>query len=330
MPGRLVLFVALLAVVGIAGAMLVLRARRAGISIRALVLLKIISSMAPGFGTAEAIARAIVKDRARGAGKPTRRLLRQIAFHDEGRGGNRRYRLVSKGAARSLRLLYLHGGGYVLDLHPAQLSFAAGLLQRVSGEMVVPLYPLSPEHSPDAARDAVRRAYDALVAESGAGNVVVFGDSAGGGLALILAQELRDAGAPLPAALILFSPWLDVGVTGADQPDIERRDPMLTIAGGREMGRLWAQGRAFDDPRISPLFGDHQGLPPTLVFSGTRDILDSDVRRLEERNPGVVVHRYAGMPHVWPAMPIPESARALDEAARFIGRYAPAARSTEG
>jgi acetyl esterase/lipase len=330
MPGRLALFATVLGAAAAAGTVFALQAKRSGISVRARLVLGIAAIVAPSLGTPEAIGRAIAKDRARGPGKPSRGLLRQVTFHDEMHGGNRRYRLVSKAAAAPLRLLYLHGGGYILDLHSAQLTFAAGLLQRVGGEMVVPLYPLSPEHGPDAALDAVRQAYEALAAESGAGNVVVFGDSAGGGLALILAQALRDAGAPLPAALITFSPWLDVGLTGDDQPAIERRDPMLTIAGGREMGRLWAQGRAVDDPRISPLFGDHQGLPPTLVFSGTRDILDSDVRRLEQRNPGVVVHRYAGMPHVWPVMPIPEGARALDEAAGFIGRHAPAARLTEG
>jgi acetyl esterase/lipase len=84
---------------------------------------------------------------------------------------------------------------------------------------------------------------------------------------------------------------------------------------------MWADGLAVNDPRVSPLFGDQTGLPPTIVFSGSRDILDSDALRLAAANPDVEHRHYPGMMHVWPCAPMPEGRRALDEAAAFVQRY---------
>jgi monoterpene epsilon-lactone hydrolase len=311
----------LLAVTGVRRA-----ARRTGISVEAWMVSQLAGFLAPDLAGPGKLAQAIDKDRLKGPSPPPRKMLQHIDFADETRAGCRVFRATPHAAAASdLRLIYLHGGAFVLDLLAVQWTLVDGLMRRVGAEVIAPIYPLAPEHGWEEGLGAVERLYLDVAAEVGASNVVIFGDSAGGGLALSLAQRLRDNGAPAPAALVLFSPWLDVSVTGADQPDIERRDPALSIGFLREAGELWAKDIPVSDPRVSPLFGDQSGLPPTIVFSGTRDVLDSDALRLAHANSSVEHQHYPEMIHVWPSAPTPEGRRALDEAAAFIRQHAAAA-----
>ena len=306
-----------LAVGTLAGAAAI-AARREGISLRAWLIAKAVPLLAPRIADEAALLHAIEQTRARGPGMPSKRLRRRFDFRAEMRAGTRLFKLAARNSSSELKLLYLHGGAYVFPVQTMQWAIAGGLLDRVGGEVVAPLYPLAPEHDFQDGLDAVTLAYDDLVRETGASNIVILGDSAGGGLALVLAQRLRDAGRPLPSSLVLFSPWLDVSVCGGDQPALEARDPVLTIDFLRMAGRIWARDVPTEDPRVSPLFGRHESLPPTIVFSGTRDVLDSDALRLAAANPAVDHRHYSGMLHVWPCAPIPEARQALDEAAAFI------------
>jgi acetyl esterase/lipase len=295
---------------------------RSRISIQAWIVLKIMPLFAPDLSSDGALQRVIAQDRARGAALPTKGLRKRIVFGDEMRGTDRVFRVAPRsGVTSPLRLLYLHGGAFVLDLQPAQWNLVWSLIMRTNAAVVVPIFPLAPEHGWRDGLAMVMRVYLELVKESGAHNIVIVSDSAGGGLALSLAHALRDAALPAPAALVMFSPWLDVSVTGADQPELQRRDPVLTIEFLREAGRMWAKDIPTNDPRVSPLFGRHEGLPPTIVFSGTRDILDSDAKRFAAAANKVTLREYPGMMHVWPVAPIPEGRRALDEAVAFINQH---------
>ena len=264
-----------------------LSAWRAGVSTQGWLLGKLVPFLAPRMTTADELKRVIAADRDRGPALPPARIAKRLVVRDTHLGGNRAFRATRRdGASSPLKLFYLHGGAYVLDLLSVQWTIVDQLLHRVGGEAVVPIYPLAPEHGWREGHDAIDAAYADLVTDTDAKNVVIVADSAGGGLALALAQRLRDAGGNLPAAMILVSPWLDTSVGAAGQPEIEKDDPALTIEGLRRAGRLWARDLPLDDPRISPLFGDQHGLPPTIVFSGMRDILDSDAQRLGEVEPG--------------------------------------------
>lgn len=224
-----------------------------------------------------------------------------------------------------LRILYLHGGAYVNDVVWPHWDIAAGLIERTGGALVLPIYPLAPEHDWQAAHAMVCKVYTQLVDEVGAAHVVVAGDSAGGGFALALAQQLRDRGAPLPAALLLFSPWLDVTMSDPAQVALERRDVMLSIDTLRLAGAWWAGELAVTDPRISPLYGTMDRLPPMAVFTGTDDLLNPDAHRLAAKAAAadvpLTLYEYANEFHVWMGgLPrfIPEAGRALDQAAAFI------------
>ena len=136
------------------------------------------------------------------------------------------------------------------------------------------------------------------------------GDSAGGGLALGLAQDLLADGAPLPERLVLLSPWLDLTLSNPAIPEYERRDPWLAKAGLVEAGLVWAGGDDPTAPRLSPRNGALTGLPRVALFVGTREIAYPDVadlgRSAAEAGVEVDLTVAEGAVHVYPLVPAPE------------------------
>jgi acetyl esterase/lipase len=298
-------------------------ARRDGISIAGWVVTNILMPVLydKGDGGLDRFYKRIAEARANGPALPSRKIRKRYDFVDTMVAGTRVFRLAPRIQDPSpLRILYIHGGAYVFDLLASQWPLVTGLVDHTGAIVVAPIYPLAPEHQVAEGLAAVEQVYRSLVDEVGSRNVVIAGDSAGGGLALSLAHRLRDTRSDLPAALILYFPWLDATCAGPDQPALEKIDPALSIVQLREAGRMWS-GDIGGDPRASPLFADHAGLPPTLVLAGTKDLLLSDTRRFAERHPAAVVHEYSGMFHGWVCAPIPEARRALDESAAFISRH---------
>lgn len=237
-----------------------------------------------------------------------------------------------KGGAKpgAPHLLYLHGGGYVMDIAAVHWDTVADLCERLGASATVPIYPLAPEHKAAGVLDAMVSLYRELADRYGAETITIMGDSAGGGMSLALAQMLKADGAPLPASLVLYSPWLDATATAEGQRAIEERDRMLAVSGLEACGQMYRGELALDDPRVSPLFGDLEGLPPIAIFSGTSDILLVDGRRLAQRldNPGMPDHiyrEYRDMFHVWMLLPIPEGKRARSETVDFVRQHGSAA-----
>jgi monoterpene epsilon-lactone hydrolase len=219
----------------------------------------------------------------------------------------------------STTILYLHGGAFVFELIPPHWRIITGLAARTGARVVVPLYLLAPEHDWSHASSAVRAIYASLL-ERSSDKIVLAGDSAGAGLALSLAQRLRDEQGKIPAGLLLFCPWLDASLSDPEIAAIAKRDPMLDVPGLLAAAKMWATGLPLDDARISPLSGSLENLPPISVFAGTRDLLARDSIRLADMSgPELSLHIYPHMFHVWMALPIPESEQALDQAAAFVG-----------
>ena len=171
-------------------------------------------------------------------------------------------------------LVLIHGGGFCVGTPQMSRAWAAALSIRLSAKVVLPDYPLSPEVRFPIAAQACGQVYDTLRSK---GPVVLMGDSAGGNLALGLAQAQK--GSTAPAALVLASPWLDLTVDRSADAALARRDPMLSPAWLAACAREYAPGQ-LDDPGVSPLLGIFDGLPPTLVLGGTEDVLAPDLDRL--------------------------------------------------
>ncbi|MGH3362814.1 MAG: alpha/beta hydrolase fold domain-containing protein [Nocardioides sp.] len=209
-----------------------------------------------------------------------------------------------------VRVLYLHGGGY---LHPLTADYwrLVRWLARTPAEVVVPAYPLAPDATVDDAVPAlVELATD--LQDRDDRPLVLMGDSAGGALALVLARQLADLGHP-PARVVALCPWLDATLDEAEVSGLEPTDPMLAESGLRAAGRWWAGRRAPTDPLVSPLCGELAGLPPLEVLIGDRDILRPAVDRLaalaEEQGASLQVLEVPAMFHVWMTRAIPEGRR---------------------
>lgn len=225
-------------------------------------------------------------------------------------------------------VLYLHGGAYTMGSCATHRTLAARLALASRLRVLHPEYRLAPEHPFPAALEDSVAAYRWLLA-SGVPpqNTVVAGDSAGGGLAIVLAVALRDAAEPLPAAIVCMSPWADLAMAGESYRTRAAVDPVCSVETSRFHA---AQYVGAHDPRtalISPVYADLHGLPPLLVQVGDREILLSDATQLAERAraDGVEVRLkvWQGMWHVWQlfARYVPEGQQALDEIGAFIRQH---------
>ena len=211
-------------------------------------------------------------------------------------------------------VVYLHGGAYTNEVVDQQWAFVAALAARTGVEVHVPIYGLAPHHTASEAVDLVAEVVHGLVAQGR--SVVLLGDSAGGGLALVAAQQATPAVRQRVAGLLLIAPWIDLTMANPAVDAVEPTDPWLTRAGLHPIARSWAGDLALDDPVVSPLFGDLTGLPPVEVWVGTRDITAPDCRELERRMPdgaAFALHVEDGAIHDYPLLPTPEGRAASRE-----------------
>jgi acetyl esterase/lipase len=269
------------------------------------------------------IRRSIAADRKRGPALPHARLRERFFVEQRRVAGRTVFTLSPRDRVAQRHLLYLHGGGYVLSIMDPHWKLIETLLDRLNCAVTVPFYPLAPEQTVGDVWAMLLPLYQALTAEIGAGHLTVMGDSAGGNLALSLAMQVRDRSLPLPARVVMISPSLDVTFTDPAMQVLDRMDPITSLRGCRVLGRLYAGDLDPRDPVISPLFGSLKELPPLAIFTGTRDIVNVDARRLREKAAGegapLAWFEYPEMLHVWPLFPLPEAKRAIDQIVTFIG-----------
>ena len=277
------------------------------------------------FTSEEALRRGLRTLRARPLARPTARMRRKFAVESRMSDGQEIIRIAPKSAGRG-RVLYLHGGGYVEPAVASHWSFIADMVGRLGLEFVVPRYPLAPEHDVEKTMSFMLALYGQLIQDHQHTPLIVMGDSAGGGLALALLQEVRRLGLPMSAGLILISPWLDATMTAPEQARIEPKDVFLRRAGLLAAARWYAGPLPLEHPWVSPLNGPLDGLPPILVFGSDHDILVTDARRFVERaegrHPSVAYHEVPGLFHDWPLVPVPfpEANAARAGIGAFVGR----------
>jgi epsilon-lactone hydrolase len=220
-------------------------------------------------------------------------------------------------------VLYVHGGGFVAPIDPFHLRYVARLARALQARIVVPDYPLAPEHSWRDSFGAMTDLAARWAAEPG--GMVLGGDSAGGGYALALAQALRDRDLPQPTHLLLHAPWVDLTTSTPETAEVSAGDPWLFLGKLQAYAEWWAG--SFDDlgrPEVSPALGDLSDLPPALVFCGTRDTLMPGCRLLARRSAEAGWElTYVEAPdliHVFPMLPfIPEARRAWRQTLEFLG-----------
>lgn len=223
-------------------------------------------------------------------------------------------------------VVYFHGGGYFfcsLETHRAACAYLA----RKSQARVLSVdYRMAPEHAcPAAVEDAVGWWQELLSQGVNPQEVVFAGDSAGGGLALACLVAARDRGMPMPAGMLLFSPWADLSCSGESMKTQAKADVMFNPYLLPQAAELYLQGRSANDPLASPLFANLTGLPEMLIFASEHEILLSDSTRLYDkaRQAGVTAQlvQRPRMPHVWPILiMLPEAREDMTKSGQFIAR----------
>ena len=221
-------------------------------------------------------------------------------------------------------ILYLHGGGYVVGSTVPYRRLCASLSQSAKARVLIPEYRLAPEHPfPAGLEDAVAAYNWLLVQGVDAKNIVIAGDSAGGGLSLATILSLRDAGQPLPAGLVCISPWADLTQSGKSHHTNAKSEVILLT----ESLDLWASAYADEselrNPLVSPVFADFSGFPPLLIQAGSDEILLDDSIQLAEKAKAagvdVTLSIYEGMWHVWHTVePLRECREAFEEIGAFV------------
>lgn len=222
-------------------------------------------------------------------------------------------------------VIAVHGGGYVNDPSIFHWLTYAAMATTTKAVVVVPMYTLVPEGG--TAMHAVPRMAEFLsdyISRNGSENVSVFGDSAGGGLAMAAVQELVVQGRSTPGQMVLVSPWLDITLS---EPAIESiDDPVASRVVGdlKVAGQRWSQGLTYTDPWVSPLYGSLQGLPPTTIYSGSLDIVAPDVLRLQQlaikTDGNMKFELKAGQFHAWPlSSPLPDAVMTMRGIYRQLG-----------
>lgn len=242
--------------------------------------------------------------------------------------GNFRMELLEwKNSESNKVVLQLHGGGYV-GMFKNYYRTMAGLYSEVGGGLSVLSidYRVAPENPyPAALVDAVA-AYEWLLDYGySEEQIIIAGDSAGGGLALALCLYLKDKGKKLPSGLVLMSPWTDLTLSGASYRDNEKIDPIFGEGNsGLIFENPYAKDEVLENPYISPLFGNYKDFPPMLIQVGTNEMLYSDslelAKRVKAAGVKVKYSEYQGMFHVFQAAAtiLPESKKAWAEIGRFI------------
>jgi acetyl esterase/lipase len=234
-------------------------------------------------------------------------------------------------------ILYFHGGAYVSGSPRTHRYMVARISREARARAMVVDYRLAPEHPhPAAIKDAETSYQWLLKQEIEASRIAVVGDSAGGGLAVLLLQRLRDRQLPLPACCVCISPWTDLSCSGRSMETNTRKDPMLNQKYGLERARLYAgyergcsSVSGLNDPGISPLYGDLSRLPPILIQVGTEEVLLDDSRRLavkaEKSGTPVELQVWENMIHVWHyfARFLPPGRRAIEQIGGFIRKCIP-------
>lgn len=220
-------------------------------------------------------------------------------------------------------VLYLHGGAYIHGFTGFHWKTMVQLAKKTGCGFIVPNYPLLPLHTARECYLLVMKLYSNLLESVDASRIVFMGDSAGGGLALSIAEGAKTNGMALPSKMVLISPWVDV--LGGDD-SLQPEDNWLYCDTLRKFGRDWAGDLDPHSAAVSPLYGEVSGLPECLVFSGDWEVLYPDTAKMvgKLRKAGVPVefHVGTGLGHVYPLYPAPEGREARGIIVDFLSKDA--------
>jgi acetyl esterase/lipase len=210
-------------------------------------------------------------------------------------------------------VVFFHGGSYVVEATPFHRRLIQVLVKKYHMTVSFVDYPLAPENTWKTTKDMVLQAYREITQKNPGDTFFLFGDSAGGGLALSLLQTLRNEGLPpFPMKTVLCSPWLDLSLQNKHIADYEEFDPVLSVKGLLYAASLYASQEDLSHPFLSPLFGNMENLGEILLYVGTHEIFFPDCLALQEKiesseGSSVSLVLGEGLMHDWVLFPSKEA-----------------------
>ena len=236
--------------------------------------------------------------------------------------------ITTPGAVAERVIYYLHGGGYVMGSVNTHREMVSRLSRAANARVLILNYRLAPENPFPAAVDDSTTAYRWLLSIGvDPTQLVIAGDSAGGGLTVAALVALRDAGEPLPRAGVCISPWVDLECLGESMATKADIDPMVTRDSVLMLAKAYLGDANPRTPLASPLYADLAGLPPLLIQVGTTEALFDDAKRLADRaraaGVDVILEPWDDMIHVWHlfAAILPEGQQAIDRIGEFVRQH---------
>ncbi len=218
-------------------------------------------------------------------------------------------------------IMYFHGGSYVDPPNPFHWRFWQHLTKEADVSVYVVMYGRIPQYHCQRTVTHQKKVYLKLLEQYGSGNLIIMGDSAGGGLALALCEYLAKKGLPQPKKSVLFSPWLDVDMTTDCTAQLES-DVALDLDELKFWGACYRHNLPLGNYLASPIFGISSKLPETHVFVGGAELFLQDCRKLkqiaDEVGANVTLYEWAEMQHVFVMYPIPEAKEARKQIVKII------------
>ena len=191
------------------------------------------------------------------------------------------------------------------------------LAKKLNAYVIAPVYPLAPSNKANQTYDLLTPLYEKLSSRK---NLILMGDSAGGGFVYSFCQYIKNTDLLQPHRIITYSTWVDISMSNTPYPS--EKDATLGDVGLREIGKTWAGDWDTQDYRVSPIFGNNTGLPDTLIFVGGDELFYDDINKYVEKlkNDGVNAKLSVGeeMFHIYPVFPISESNQVVKEIQEYL------------
>ena len=201
------------------------------------------------------------------------------------------------------KVLYFHGGAYVAEVTSQHWDFVEKIVNDTGATVILPDYPLTPKYNYKDVFNMVEPLYKEIINQVNPTELILMGDSAGGGLGLALEEKVAEENLPMPERTVLISPWLDVRLTNPKIDEVQKYDKQLNKETLKLAGIAYAGEDGINSYLVNPIEGDLSGLKNITIFTGTYDILNPDVYVLQEKakqqGTSIEIKEYEQAAHVW-------------------------------
>ena len=231
--------------------------------------------------------------------------------------GKKVFIIAPKQNKTNKQVLFIHGGAYFFTFMEAHWTFIDALINEFGCTITAPDYPLGPTHTYLDAFKVVEPIYKKIISEHDPKNVILIGDSAGGGFALGLAEKMKQENIPQPSHIILSSPWMDIGSTNPDIAELEKTDPTLSIEGMQIAAKAYTRGGDINSYMVAPMYGPLEGLAKISLFISTHEALYADAKKFksicDDNGIAIDFYVYPNMLHNFALQDTPEGKSVIQQ-----------------